>query len=218
MTKHSPITWTTIQIPLGDLQEWDKNPVKISERDARELAKSIDRFEHVLPYVAAAPMNGKKELPLLDGHQRKMVEITLRKANPKTLVDVRVPSRKLSDKERAELVVRLRKNTGEFDFDKLADFFEADDLEEWGFQRYELSLIGFEFEGIDPNEEWEGMPEFEQEDLSAMKSVIVHFATQADVDKFAMLVKQGISEKTKSIWYPKAKLIDMKNVIYHDKS
>lgn len=139
------ITWTTKSVKLGDLKEWDKNPVQISKRDAAELAKSLAKFDHVLPYVAAAPLNGHG-LPLLDGHQRKMVELQLNKVSPSALVDVRIPSRKLSDKERQELVVRLRKNTGEFDFDKLANFFEVNDLLEWGFTEKELQLGGFELE------------------------------------------------------------------------
>lgn len=130
---------------LGDLLEWEKNPVQISEREAKELAKSLERFEHVLPYVAAAPPNGHKGLPLLDGHQRKMVEITLLKTPPSTMVDVRIPSRKLTEKERQELAVRLRKNTGTFDFDKLSEFFDTKDLLDWGFTEKELSSEGFEF-------------------------------------------------------------------------
>lgn len=148
MTKKTapPLTWKTIQVPLKDLQEWDKNPVQISERDAKELAKSLDKFDHVIPYVAAAPPNSKAGLPLLDGHQRRMVELSLNKVSPDALVDVRVPSRKLTEKEREELVIRLRKNTGEFDFDKLANFFDVPDLLEWGFSEKELLGAGFELE------------------------------------------------------------------------
>lgn len=138
------ITWTTKRIKLKDLQEWEKNPVQISERDAKELSKSLDKFEHVIPYVAAAPIVAGKATPLLDGHQRKMVELSLNKVSPNTLVDVRVPSRKLTEKERQEIVVRLRKNTGEFDFDKLANFFDVPDLLEWGFSEKELTGEGFE--------------------------------------------------------------------------
>jgi DNA modification methylase len=61
-------------------------------------------------------------------------------------VDVRVPSRELSELERAEIAVRLRKNTGEFDDKKLLEWFEADDLMDWGFGKSELEKIGFEFE------------------------------------------------------------------------
>jgi hypothetical protein len=193
------------------LIEWDKNPATISEKDAKQLARSLDKFDHVLPYIAAAPKNGKAELPLLDGHQRKMVELSLRKVDPKTLVDVRVPSRPLKDKERAELSVRLRRNVGQWDGDALLNWFESDDLEEWGMSRFELSNIGFEFEGVDPNEEWRGMPEFEQRDLSAYQSIHVHFKSQADVDKFSKLIKQKISEKTRALWYPEAEKINMRD-------
>src|SRR3990167_2862429 len=137
------LIWSTKRVKLGDLIEWDKNPVKISKRDALELARSIDKFDHVIPYVAAAPPNGKKGLPLLDGHQRKMVELQINKISPDTLVDVRIPSRKLTEKERQEIVIRLRKNVGSFDFDKLANFFEVDDLLEWGFDEEELQLKEF---------------------------------------------------------------------------
>ncbi len=144
-SKPKPITWTTKRIKLRELVEWSDNPVQISEKEAKELAKSIDRYEHVLPYVAAAPLNGGKGIPLLDGHQRKMVEIQIRKVSPKTLVDVRVPSRKLTEHERQELAVRLRKNVGEWDFDKLANFFDVPDLLEWGFTERELTGEGFSF-------------------------------------------------------------------------
>jgi hypothetical protein len=130
-------------VKLGDLEEWDKNPVQISERDAKALAKSLSKFDHVLPYVAAAPKNGGV-LPLLDGHQRKMVELQLNKVSPDTLVDVRVPSRKLTEKERQEIAIRLRKNTGEFDFDKLANFFEVHDLLDWGFSEKDLEIGGLQ--------------------------------------------------------------------------
>jgi hypothetical protein len=71
---------------------------------------------------------------------------------------------------------------------------------------------------IDYEKEWEGMPQFEQEDLSAMKSVIVHFATQADVDAFSGLVGQTVTEKTKSLWYPKKERADLKALEYQNES
>jgi DNA modification methylase len=138
------ITWSTIKFKLGDLLEWDENPVQITEKEANELAKSLDKFEHVLPYVAAAPLDGDKGLPLLDGHQRKMIELTLLHNSPDTLVDVRVPSRELTHGERQELAIRLRKNVGSFDFDKLANFFDVPDLLNWGFTEKELQLGGFD--------------------------------------------------------------------------
>jgi hypothetical protein len=136
------ITWTTGKAKLGDLIEYEKNPVQISERDARELAKSLKKFGHIIPYTAAAPKNGSK-IPILDGHQRKYVEIILLNVSPNTIVEVRFPSRKLTEKEKQEAIVRLRKNTGQFDNDMLLNWYEGEELLEYGFDKVELRDIGF---------------------------------------------------------------------------
>lgn len=54
--------------------------------------------------------------------------------------------------------------------------------------------------------EWQGMPEFIQEDLSALKSIIVNFASEEDIATFAEIVKQTITLRTQSIWYPEAEI------------
>lgn len=60
-------------------------------------------------------------------------------------------------------------------------------------------------------DEWQGMPEFIQNDLQSFKSIIVHFKDINDLKDFAKLVEQNIGIKTKSIWYPKLKLNEFKN-------
>ncbi len=59
---------------------------------------------------------------------------------PDDLVDVRVPERELTEREAEELAIRLNKNTGDWDFDALANNFELDDLLDWGFDKQELDL------------------------------------------------------------------------------
>ena len=51
-------------------------------------------------------------------------------------------------------------------------------------------------------EHWKGMPEFIQEKQEPFKKLIVRFDSQEDVDKFADLIGQKITPKTKSIWFP----------------
>lgn len=53
----------------------------------------------------------------------------------------------------------------------------------------------------DPAKEWDGMPEFHQEDKLG-KVIIVHFETEEDKQSFAELVGQKITASTKYIWYP----------------
>ena len=52
--------------------------------------------------------------------------------------------------------------------------------------------------------EWQDMPEFEMEDLSSFRKIIVHFRNQEDIDKFAELIGQKIT-KAPSLWYPEWK-------------
>ena len=53
-------------------------------------------------------------------------------------------------------------------------------------------------------EEWQDMPEFEMEDLSSFRKIVVHFRNQEDIDKFAELIGQKIT-KAPSLWYPEWK-------------
>jgi ParB-like chromosome segregation protein Spo0J len=84
---------------------------------------------------------------------------------------------------------------------------ELAELRDIGF---DLNLVGFSTNELDqlmaPNtdiaDEWQGMPEFEQNDLGAFQSIAVHFRDQAGVDAFAALVRQKITDKTKFLWFP----------------
>jgi len=73
-------------------------------------------------------------------------------------------------------------------------------------------------EANDPNAEWVGMPEFEQEDKSSYKRLIVHFASADDVREFAEMIEQPIGKKTKYIWHPRQVRADLKALSYVDES
>lgn len=53
------------------------------------------------------------------------------------------------------------------------------------------------------DEEWQGMPEFKQEDLTSYRKIIVHFRNEDDFNSFSELMEQKIGPKQPSIWYPK---------------
>lgn len=55
---------------------------------------------------------------------------------------------------------------------------------------------------------WKGMPEFVQEDNPPYKKILVSFRNQEDYEEFAKLIDQKLTEKTKSIWYPKLDIDD----------
>lgn len=54
----------------------------------------------------------------------------------------------------------------------------------------------------DPLAEWQRrqMPEFVN-DPKAFKSLMIHFATPVDVERFSKLIQQPIGDKTKTVWF-----------------
>lgn len=73
---------------------------------------------------------------------------------------------------------------------------------------------------FDPGKAWENewvdMPEYRHKDLTPKRSVLVHFASKADVDAFADLVGQRITPQTRSLWFPPAPIGLMSDRIYID--
>jgi len=128
----SSLEWTTEQRRIGDLVEWESNPRQLTEKQAADLTESLKRFGYVEPI--AINTDGM----IVGGHQRKRMLLAMAQVNPKQMVDVRVPSRELTEDEFVELAIRLNRNLAGWDWDKLANEFEATDLIGWGFAADEM--------------------------------------------------------------------------------
>ena len=90
--------------------------------------------------------------------------------------------------------------------DVLAELNGAVDLSGMFFPHELANLAQPDSEPVDPDGLWEGMPEFENEDKTAYKSLTLHFKDQDAVDAFAELVGQTITDKTRYLWYPKIEI------------
>lgn len=130
------ITWTTEPRRLGDLKPWEKNPRQLSKKDAAQIEKSMAKFGLADPLVI------NLDNSLIGGHQRKNVL-----GNPDQIVDCRIPSRQLTVEEAEELAIRLNRNSGDWDWDALVNWFEPDLLQDWGFDAEELVKGGFDLDG-----------------------------------------------------------------------
>ena len=137
------ITWQLKTYKLADLTDYFKNPRHITETEFKQLKKSLDTFGLIdKPIINADAAN-----TIIGGHQRKHVL----EANGETECECWVPDRELTEREVEELNIRLNKNTGQWDFDVLANEFQLDDLLDCGFSEKELGIhpdIDFdEFDG-----------------------------------------------------------------------
>lgn len=65
---------------------------------------------------------------------------------------------------------------------------------------------------------WNDLPEFVMEDLTSFRKLIIHFRNEKDVNDFAELLKQNITPKQKSLWFPKIQIRSTKNMQYNDES
>lgn len=122
-----------IQRDIDSLIFAEYNPRQLTKDQHQHLKDSIQRFGLVDP-ILVNKHKDRKDI-IIGGHQRVRVA--------KDLDIDKVPCIELSlpyEKER-ELNVRLNKNSGEWDYDVLANMFEMEELKDWGFDDNDLKLF-----------------------------------------------------------------------------
>lgn len=98
-------------------------------------------------------------------------------------------------------------------------------LEDLKVQDFDIEQIAFDDsfiikipdEGIPQDKDdnqWTGMPEFENTNKLGIQRIVINFETYDDVQNFAQLINQSITEKTRAIWYPKVEKEKMINKYY----
>ena len=123
----------TVNYPIDKLVFAEYNPRQLTKDQYQNLKDSITRFGLVDPMI----VNTHKERKniLVGGHQRVKVAKDLG-FEEVPCVEVRLTP----DKEK-ELNIRLNKNTGEWDYDALANHFDVGELTEWGFTDDDLQFF-----------------------------------------------------------------------------
>ena len=128
----SDLQWHTEKRKISDLNPFAFNPRQMTDKQAQDLAKSLDKFN--LVEIPAINTNNT----IIAGHQR--IKLLIRQGRTDEEIDVRVPSRSLTDEEFKEYNLRSNKNTGGWDWDVLANNYDIPMLEDVGFTAIELGL------------------------------------------------------------------------------
>jgi len=193
-------------VPIEKVQAFQGNLKELDKKAFKQLRALIVKLGWIAPVFVWKDKQGVYNL--LDGHQRMFV---IRKmiADEKFVFE-HVPINVIdatNKKEAAETLLaidsRFAKITDEGLYGFVHEFDIPEDiLEDFCFPEMGLSL----FEDIDYDEAWEGMPEFDQKDKTAFQSIHIHFKNQDGVDKFAELIGQAITEKTRFLWYPEIEI------------
>ena len=200
----------TENININTLSPYKNNARKHTENQVKQIANSIEEFGFVNPILI-----DEKNM-ILAGHGRYMAA--------KHLELEEVPVIKITDLTEAQkkaFVIADNKIAINSTWDETLLWEEIQELNKLGF---DLNILAFnEMEILpmtdpnvvdDPLAEWDDMPEFVSEDNTAYRTLYVHFETEEDVQKFAELVGQQITEKTKFIWHPEQKNMNTESKRY----
>ncbi len=188
------VEWWDVDRP----SDYPLNARKWSAAAVEKVAASIKAFGWRQPIVvdiegcivighlrrAAARHAGLKQVPV-----HVAADLT-----PEAIRGLRLADNRTHDEAEWDLEL-LSKEFGEL---KALDY----DLAPTGFNQFELDWHGApNGAGVD-SPEWSGMPEFEQPDRMPWRTVYVHFADQAALDKFAEATGCKVGESAKFVWYP----------------
>lgn len=183
------------QVPIESVKPYPKNNRLHSEVQIDMIARSISEFGFNQPLV----IDEKNEI--LVGHGRLLAA--------KKLGLPMIPVHKVSgltpvQKRAYRILDNKLQNDSNWDFEALKIEFDylidsELDLERWGLNILRDIILD---QYDDVAKEWQDMPEFNQQDMTSLQRIIVHFKSREDVKEFARLINQSLTDRTKSTWFP----------------
>jgi len=200
------------EMPANQYLAHELNARRHPGKQREALIGSLNEVGWVAPVIVSA-RTGK----LLDGHAR--IEETLTKDEEAMIPFVKVD---VSENEERTILASFDPITGlaTYDREALDALLREVSTGEAALQEMLAGLAAKE--GLipvdDPNELWQGMPEFNQQEEKPFRSLIVHIHSQEDVDTFARLVDQSITDKTKFINFPYIEPVDLKQYVVENES
>jgi hypothetical protein len=198
------------------LEELRQDPINInkhSERGSALTRKSIEKFGARLAGIV------DRRGVIIDGNDRQIAygeldlsEVEIVKADPTKPVYLQFDDLDLTEdgNPARELQVALHRSAVEswtVDAEALLAHMQTGvEVDDWFHQNELDQLLASLQPPIDPATEWQGMPEYRQENKDAFQSIHIHFKTQEDRDAFAVLIEQKITDSTRSIWFPQIEI------------
>lgn len=129
------LEWYLQKIDMKRLRPHPHNPRKMTKEQYSHLKKSLEKFG-LIDKPIVTKIEGCEDFQVIAGHQRLKI---LKEIGQKE-VECSICTVILSQQDIDELLIRHNKNTGEWDWDELANSFDVVDLFESGFTADELHL------------------------------------------------------------------------------
>ena len=138
------LEWHIEKRKPSDLKVWEENPRTIGEKEFEDIKKSIQ--EDGDWGILSIDVDGT----VINGNQR----LTAFLQENSEEIDVKVPNRPLTDKERKRIALRANRTKGKDNFDILANWDKEDLLEGW-FDEKDLDKLL----NLKPDEKDDQIPE-----------------------------------------------------------
>lgn len=182
------------------------------ERNLASIRASLEQFGQVEPLVVQ-----KSSGRVIGGNGRReaMLALGMEEAD---VVDVDV-----DDATATRMAITLNRTAelAEWDYETFVDTIKEFNLlgegELPGFELVELEQIVSNIDSAGVNSlsgEWVGMPEFDQRDKTAFRTLHVHFKDQGAVDEFAEKLGFKLTDKTKFAWYPSIEIELARDMVF----
>lgn len=200
----------TVRVPLELLEPDPHNARSHPDHNLDAVKKSLEAFGQVEPLVVQSSTSR-----VIGGNARLacMLELGWIEADV-VMVDLDDDQAKalgVALNRTAELAEWNEHNLGQIISELRSTGFE--NIELLGFGQRELDDLEGIFKGtvvsagdVDPAQEWAGMPEYQNEDKTAFRSIVVHFKNQDAVDFFAEHIEQAITPQTRMLWFPEIEI------------
>ena len=190
-------------IKINKLKINKDNPRIIKDEKFKKLINSIKEFPEMLEL---RPIVVDENMIILGGNMRyrACIEAGIKE------VPIKI-AKGLTEEQKKEFTIKDNASFGDWDWDSLGNEWNTIDLTKWGGDVWQNSD---DKNNLDAELEWTDMPEFNQDDLTPNRQLIISFKTEKDIQDFANLIGQNITEKTKSLWFPKVENEKLFDKIY----
>jgi hypothetical protein len=211
---HADIDWPSLNpqlLSVEDLIPYVNNSRIHSQDQINQVAASINEWGFTNPILI-----DEKNM-ILAGHCRLLAAQKLKLEKVPVII-----ARGWSEEQKKAYIIADNKLSLNSSWDKELLKAEIKQLE---VDNYNLDFVGFnveeltelfldkEFGTTDAFDEWQDMPEYDNEDMNYYRSFKIHFNNQEDLDEFIEKTGLQITEKTRSTVYPKPEKLDLKAYI-----
>lgn len=126
------MNWKTEKRKLKDLIPYEKNPRILTDKQKKEIEKSLKKFD--LVEIPAINLDNK----IIAGHQR--VKILYELKGPEYEIEVRVPDKLLNENDFKEYLLRSNRNKADWDWEMINNDYDNSLLLESGFEEFEITI------------------------------------------------------------------------------